>query len=150
MTGGRPIRHPTTTYDGLPVSEEPPHGATVVVASRAVDGWRYLILHRAHHGRAFEGDWAWTAPAGARFPGESVLACSRRELREETGLTDAPEPVAVDDVEWAVFKLVVEWGTPIVVDGTEHDRYDWVSLEEACAHCLPSVVADSLRLVARD
>src|SRR5258708_39914834 len=39
-----------TTWDGEPVCRERPHGATVVVASRAPQGWRYLLLHRAHHG----------------------------------------------------------------------------------------------------
>ena len=33
-----------TTWDGEPVSRERPHGATVVVASRAPQGWRYAYL----------------------------------------------------------------------------------------------------------
>jgi hypothetical protein len=73
-----------TTWDGEPVSRERPHGATVVVASRGPQGWRYLLLHRAHHaGPAREGDWAWTPPTGSLRPGEDVSACVARELREE-------------------------------------------------------------------
>lgn len=53
-----------TTWDGEPVSREAPHGATVVVASRAPQGWRYLLLHRVHHGGpAREGDWQRCQPA---------------------------------------------------------------------------------------
>ncbi len=140
---------PFTTYDGLPVSRERPHGATVVVASASPDGWRYLMLHRAHHGRDFEGEWAWTPPAGARLPSEDIAACAARELEEESGLRDTPKPVLVEDVDWAVFELVVPWGTAVAVDGVEHDRYEWVTLQEACSRCLPVIVADSLRLAAR-
>lgn len=48
---------------------------------------RLLLLHRKHNGSAYEGDWAWTTPSGARLPGELVHACAQRELAEETGLT---------------------------------------------------------------
>ena len=44
----------------------------IVVASRAPDGWRYVLLHRAHHGPEWDGDWAWTPPSGSRKPGEDV------------------------------------------------------------------------------
>jgi hypothetical protein len=45
-----------TTWDGEPISHERPHGATIVVASRSPHGWRYLLLHRAHHGPDYDGD----------------------------------------------------------------------------------------------
>jgi 8-oxo-dGTP pyrophosphatase MutT (NUDIX family) len=137
-----------TTYDGLPVSREPPHGASVVVRSPSPDGWRYLVLHRSHNGPDFEGDWAWTPPAGARFPGEDIAACATRELEEETGVRGSPVPLSVDGTDWAVFGLEVPWGTAVSIDG-EHDRYEWLALEEACGRCLPLVVAQSLRLASR-
>ena len=77
---------PFTTWDGEPGRRDRPHGATIVVASLAPSGWRYLLLHRAHRGPAWEGDWAWTPPAGSRKPDEAVTACATRELLEETGL----------------------------------------------------------------
>jgi 8-oxo-dGTP pyrophosphatase MutT (NUDIX family) len=132
-----------TTWDGEPVSRERPHGATVVVASRAPDGWRYALLHRAHRGPAWEGDWAWTPPAGARRPGEAVTACAIRELHEETGLRAVPEPVATADVGWAVFTLEVPWGTEVTADGTEHDRFEWVPFAEARRRCRPAVLAEA-------
>lgn len=138
-----------TTYDGLPVSREPPHGATVIVASKSPDGWRYLVMHRTHHGPDFEGDWAWTPPAGARLPGEDISVCAARELQEESGLCGTPKPLVVENVEWAVFELVIPWGTTVAVDGLEHDRYEWLTLEDACSRCRPPVVGDSLRLAAR-
>jgi hypothetical protein len=52
-----------TTWDGLPISAEPPFGATIVVFRCPDDGLEVLMLHRAHHGPDFAGDWAWTPPA---------------------------------------------------------------------------------------
>ena len=74
-----------TTWDGLPISDEPPFGATVVVFRVRDDRFDVRMLHRAHHGPDYTGDWAWTPPAGARLPGELVEDCARRELRETRG-----------------------------------------------------------------
>jgi 8-oxo-dGTP pyrophosphatase MutT (NUDIX family) len=134
---------PFTTWDGEPVSRDRPHGATIVVVSRAPEGWRYLLLHRAHRGPAWDGDWAWTPPAGSRKPGEDITACAARELHEETGLRAAPQPVITGDAGWAVFALEVPWGTVVAVDGTEHDRLEWVSCAEACRRCRPAALAAS-------
>jgi 8-oxo-dGTP pyrophosphatase MutT (NUDIX family) len=134
---------PFTTWDGEPVSRDRPYGATIVVASLAPSGWRYLLLHRAHHGPAWDGDWAWTPPAGSRKPGEDVTACAVRELFEETGLRATPLPVVTADVGWALFALEVPWGTSVVVDGTEHDRLGWVTSDEARRRLRPAVLASS-------
>jgi 8-oxo-dGTP pyrophosphatase MutT (NUDIX family) len=133
-----------TTWDGEPVSRDRPHGATVVVGSRAPGGWRLALLHRAHRGPAADGDWAWTPPAGSRKPGEDVTACAARELEEETGLGGLLRQVTVDETDWAVFTLEVPWGTSIVVDGTEHDRCEWVTVDEALRRCRPAAVASAL------
>jgi 8-oxo-dGTP pyrophosphatase MutT (NUDIX family) len=66
-----------------------------------------------------------------------------RELREEIGLRASPHPVATDDVDWAVFALEVPWGTKVVVDGDEHDRFEWVSFAEAHQRCRPAELAAS-------
>lgn len=136
---------PFTTWDGEPVSRDRPHGATIVVASRSPAGWRYLLLHRAHRGPAWDGDWAWTPPAGSRKPGEAVTACAVRELREETGLVASPRPVITEDIDWAVFALEVPWGTEVAVDGTEHDRFEWVTVAEVLRRSRPAVVSKSFR-----
>ncbi|SRR5712691_1332372 len=127
-----------TTWDGEPVSRDRPHGATIVVAAQSPVGWQYLLLHRAHRGPDWSGDWAWTPPAGSRKPGEDIAACAARELHEETGLRAEPRAFVTADIDWAVFGLEVPWGTAITVDGTEHDRFEWVSYAEAFGRCRPA------------
>ena len=115
----------------------------VVVASRSPDEWRYVLLHRARRGPAWDGDWAWTPPSGSRKPGEDVTACAIRELSEETGLGGQPRPVLTQDVGWAVFALEVPWGTVVTADGTEHDRLEWVSHAEVLRRCRPAAITES-------
>lgn len=43
------------TWDGLPVSKTPPHGAAIVVFKRTRGQLLYLILHRSHEGKEYEG-----------------------------------------------------------------------------------------------
>ena len=75
-----------TTWDGLPISDEWPFGATVIVYRVRFAKPEVLLLHRAHYGPDHAGDWAWTPTAASRLPGEPIDQCARRELREETGL----------------------------------------------------------------
>jgi 8-oxo-dGTP pyrophosphatase MutT (NUDIX family) len=138
-----------TTWDGEPVSREPPYGATVVVASASPQGWRYVLLHRAHHGPDWDGDWAWTPPAGSRKPGEELAACAARELLEESGLRAAPRPVLTEKVGWAVFTLEVPWGAVVTADGTEHDRFEWVTFAQATARLRPPVLAEAFLVGCR-
>jgi 8-oxo-dGTP pyrophosphatase MutT (NUDIX family) len=131
-----------TTWDGEPIARDRPHGAMIVVASQAPEGWRYVLLHRAHHGPDWDGDWAWTPPSGSRKPGEDVTACAIRELQEETGLHGSPRPVITGDVGWAVFALEIPWGTAVRADGTEHDRLEWVTYAEVCRRCRPAAIIE--------
>ena len=141
MTSG-----PTTTWDGLPVSSEPPFGASVLVWRRAEEGVEWLVLHRAHHGPEYDGDWAWGPPSGARLPGEPLEECARRELLEEAGLDTDPVPTPCGNPEWPLF--VVRADEPEIVLSPEHDAWRWLSTEEACRRCLPASVADGIRCVA--
>jgi 8-oxo-dGTP pyrophosphatase MutT (NUDIX family) len=140
-----------TTWDGLPVTDEPPFGATVVVYRVRDDGVEVLMLHRAHHGPAYTGDWAWTPPAGARLPGEPVEECAHRELREETGLALVVEPSRCGTDEWwvyladappeaAVVNLADAPPEAAVVIDAEHDRFEWLPVELASARCAPEMV----------
>jgi 8-oxo-dGTP pyrophosphatase MutT (NUDIX family) len=134
-----------TTWDGLPVSDERPHGATVVVYRWVASRLELLLLHRAHNGPAYEGDWAWTPPAGSRFPGEPVEACARRELREETGLTLDVRPTDCGTPDWHVYVAEALPGTAVsLAHDPEHDRFAWLPPDAAAARCRPEVVAEGL------
>ncbi|HEY3956888.1 MAG TPA: GNAT family N-acetyltransferase [Streptosporangiaceae bacterium] len=134
------------TWDGLPVAQDHPQGAMVVVRRAGAESGaeaEYLMLHRAHRGPGYEGDWAWTPPSGARLPGEPVLAGAARELGEEAGLTAALRPVDLSG-QWAVFAADVPAGTEARLDA-EHDRFDWLPAAQAERRCRPDVVAASFR-----
>jgi 8-oxo-dGTP pyrophosphatase MutT (NUDIX family) len=128
-----------STYDGQPIAKEKPFGACVVVYRESAEGPEFLIMHRGHDGPDYEGDWAWTPPAGARFPGEDIHACAQRELKEETGL-DLPIALAsAPDEAWAAFVAKAPPDAAIVLN-EEHDRFEWLSADAALARCQPQIV----------
>jgi 8-oxo-dGTP pyrophosphatase MutT (NUDIX family) len=128
------------TWDGERMARDNPLAATVLVRR----GEGILILHRAHEGPDYAGDWAWGPPAGARHPGEDPLACARRELLEETGLMLDLKPLPAVDEVVAVYAAEAPPDTVIQLSD-EHDAYRWVSLDVAIALCRPARVADQLR-----
>jgi 8-oxo-dGTP pyrophosphatase MutT (NUDIX family) len=138
-----------TTWDGLPISPEAPFGTSIVVYRRNQQGVEFLILHRAHDGPEYEGEWAWTPPAGARLPNEPVDECARRELLEETGLTLPIQATGLGSESWAIYSAEASADQIVTLLDAEHDRYEWVTLETALARCLPEVVGQSVEYVAR-
>lgn len=132
-----------TTWDGKPIASHPPYGATVVVYRPTIRDYEYLLLHRSHEGPDHEGDWAWTPPSGARFPGEEILECASRELMEETGLQLRVDPIQRGNEEWAVFTALLSRPARIRLS-KEHDRYEWVSLKQALAICKPARVGQGI------
>jgi 8-oxo-dGTP pyrophosphatase MutT (NUDIX family) len=135
------------TWDGLPISEELPRGASIAIWRWNGTECEWLLLHRAHEGPEYDGDWAWTPPSGARLPGESIEECARRELREEAGLDVDPIRVDGGREDWADFVAEAPADVEIRLDA-EHDRYEWLPLSAAVARCLPAVVAKQLGVVA--
>jgi 8-oxo-dGTP pyrophosphatase MutT (NUDIX family) len=125
------------------VAADKPHGAAVAVWRERGGTREWLLLHRAHHGPDYEGDWAWTSPTGARLPGEQVDDCAARELREETGLELPLTRVGGD--EWALYVAEAPPHAEVTLD-PEHDRYEWLPYEEAVDRCLPAVAAENFRL----
>jgi len=129
-----------TTYDGLPIAKDPPCGASIIVYREKPEGIEFLLLHRAHSGRDFEGEWAWAPPAGARQPDEEIQACAERELLEEVGLSLPLQRTDFGSENWCVYAAKVGHDCQILLD-QEHDRYEWVSIEEV-SKCKPEFVAD--------
>jgi 8-oxo-dGTP diphosphatase len=132
-------------HDGVPMAADPPGGAQVVVVRHTRRGPEFLVLHR--RGAPDDGDWAWTSPSGCRFPGEAIEACARRELREEAGLDLDPLPLPGAPTEWARYWVEVDAATTVALDD-EHDRYEWVDLDEALTRCLPARTAEAFDTVA--
>ena len=139
---------PTTTWDGLPISPEAPFGTSIIVYRHTQQGTEFLILHRAQDGPMDEGDWAWTPPSGARWPNEPVDECARRELMEETGLTLPIHASARGQEIWAIYHAEASIDHQVTLD-VEHDRYAWVTLEEALTRCLPTQVSEGVAFVAQ-
>ncbi len=138
-----PIQGFGSTWDGLPVARDKPYGVSILVWRDRGDR-EWLMLHRKHHGPDYAGDWAWTPPSGARLPDETVLECAERELREETGLSLRLVPTRLGSPEWHAYVARASPEVQVELDA-EHDRYEWVSLEEAAARCLPAFVGQSFR-----
>lgn len=136
-----------TTWDGLAVSHEKPFGCMIVVYQWREVGLFVLLLHRAHHGPEYKGDWAWTPPSGARQPGEAVAACARRELTEETGLALVPILTAHGSQDWAVYQVEASHDADVTLLDVEHDRYEWLLHDVALERVAPERVRRDLASV---
>jgi 8-oxo-dGTP pyrophosphatase MutT (NUDIX family) len=136
-----------TTWDGLPVARERPYACCVVVWREGTAGREFLVLHRAHFGPDFAGDWAWTPPSGARQPGEDPAAAATRELREETGLELPLARVESPNPDIALYVAEAPAAAEVALD-PEHDAHRWLPLDAAAGLCLPATVADGLRAAA--
>jgi predicted metal-dependent hydrolase len=137
----------STTWDDRPIAREKPFGCSIVVWRPGKSGREYLILHRsAAGGPDYEGEWAWTPPSGARQPGESPGEAARRELREETGLALPLMRTDLGPEQWLLYVAEAPADAVIVLDD-EHDRFRWVSAEEAERICLPPMVGSTIRAV---
>jgi 8-oxo-dGTP pyrophosphatase MutT (NUDIX family) len=81
------------------------------------------------------------------LPGEDVSSCVERELREETGLTLHCVATGFGSEEWLQYVAEAPPDAEVRLD-TEHDRFEWVRLEEAAARCTPAFVGQSFRAAA--
>ena len=108
--------------------------------------YRYLLLRAYRH---------WDFPKGLIEPGESPLAAARREVREETGLSNLDfcwgdahydtEPYADDKVARYYVALslspVIALGINPQLGGPEHHEYRWAPYEDAALMLVPRVRA---------
>ncbi|HEX3568872.1 MAG TPA: NUDIX domain-containing protein [Candidatus Saccharimonadales bacterium] len=135
----------TTTWDGLEAADEPPFGAQIIVYRGEGKLLEILLLHRAHHGPDFEGDWAWTPPSGCRFPGEAIAACAERELQEEAGLRLPMEQTDFGSAEWPLYMAAMDDRKTVYLIDPEHDKYAWMPASQAIERCEPAIVKEPLR-----
>jgi 8-oxo-dGTP pyrophosphatase MutT (NUDIX family) len=137
-----------TTWDGKAVASQPPHGASIIVYRKAGRGREFLILHRGQQGPDFSGDWAWTPPSGARYPGESMEDCAKRELQEETGLSLPISRTNIGSAEWVIYMAECSASDRVCLS-KEHDRCEWLPAADAVARCRPKMVGDSIKVAAQ-
>ena len=116
--------------------KSPPRAAGAVVFRRTERGIRILIL------RAFRN---WDFPKGLVETGEDQLQTARREVNEETGLTEIDFPFGDEFKEtlpYAANKIAryylaettehaIELPVSPELGRPEHQEYRWVTYEEA-------------------
>ncbi|MEP6526685.1 MAG: GNAT family N-acetyltransferase [Nocardioidaceae bacterium] len=131
------------TWDGLQIAAQDPRGSSVVVRRPGEAGEpSFLVLHRAANGSDYEGDWAWTSPAGARQPGEAIFPAALRELVEEAAII-SDDVWAVDlSGPWALFACDVPSDQVVDLVDVEHDRFAWLSADAASDRIFPKGIAD--------
>jgi len=140
----RPVER---TWDGEPISPDPPFGAVIVVFRLDEDEPTFLLLHRGQFGPSFDGDWAWGPPSGARYPDENIDVCAARELAEETGFTLPLTCISGGLDTWCVY--IAEQPEAMSPQlSVEHDRYTWLRLDDAVRRISPEVVRAQLTAAA--
>lgn len=109
----------------------------VYVVQPRSEGWRVLVLQRASEGTRCPN--AWETVHGHVEPGEQPPEAAVRELREETGLAATRlYNITVQSfylhklqlVEMAVVFAAFVDGSEVVT-GPEHQRSEWLSVDEA-------------------
>lgn len=104
---------------------------TAHFAIRATD-WKFLLCQRAP-GRAGEG--LWSVPGGKIEKRESWQECTRREVKEETGLRiEIPRLLAVTTAisgDWVTIWSAGYSYDPVAADSSEVSACEWVNVEQA-------------------
>lgn len=126
----------------------------VFVIDPRPDGWRILVLRRAEGTRC---TGAWEVVHGRIEEGERPEEAATRELREECALTASRlynvtcHPFYLHRfgvVQIAVvFAAFVDSAHPVVT-GEEHDRAEWLTVDEAMARLAWPRSRSSLRDIA--
>jgi predicted NUDIX family NTP pyrophosphohydrolase len=126
---------------GLLIYRHKPHGPEVLLVHPGGPFWAKKDVH------------AWSIPKGEFAAGEEPLMAARREVAEETGLTPAGTPIALQPIRHSGHKTIYAWaiegdGDPSTMTSNrfsmewpprsgrmqefpEVDRAAWFTLDEA-------------------
>jgi predicted NUDIX family NTP pyrophosphohydrolase len=127
--------------------------AGVLVYRRTSAGLEVLLAHPGGPIWAKRDEGAWTIFKGEPEPDEELLACARRELREESGLTPAERFHDLGEIKQKGGKVVRAWAVEADADPAtlqsneftlewpprsgklvpfpELDRFAWFAADEA-------------------
>ena len=117
-------------------TKAPPRAAGVVVFRRTPRGIYFLVL------RAYNN---WDFPKGLVEAGEDQLACAKRELKEETGLSGVEFPFGEEFKETLPYsgqkiaryylgeteEVQIDLPVSKELGRPEHHEYRWVTYDEA-------------------
>lgn len=114
-----------------------PYCVSAYVICKTAEGPKYLIIRRC----CTHLYGTWQMVTGGIENGETAAEAALREIYEETGLkpsrmycADAVETIYVQRRDRIVFVPVFVAfvdKTEVVLSPTEHDAYEWLSMEEA-------------------
>jgi len=130
--------------------EKTPYTACNIVVARKLDGRDQILLSRRLSG---VGMGSYTLPGGKKRDDETVKACVRRELEEETGLivTEA-WPISVRNTNRQGYPRVKSIGVKVAVRGEpqvrerhQHSAWQWYDLTH-----LPGPLFFPTQLVLKD
>ncbi len=124
--------------------------AVVVLVFR---GDRLLAMRRAPDKDAAPG--AWEALSGRLRLGEQPIDAASRETAEESGLTVRlrPRPVTAymakrNDDDMLVVAYHADSASGDVTLSAEHDRYEWMTVEQFASTCTFPLLVATARLAA--
>jgi type II secretory ATPase GspE/PulE/Tfp pilus assembly ATPase PilB-like protein/8-oxo-dGTP pyrophosphatase MutT (NUDIX family) len=125
----------------------------VYVIRRVADEWRVLVLQRADDTRCPQ---AWETVHGRIERGERPEEAALRELREETGLVaDRLYNATVQPFYlhgWGSVQLAIVFAAVVAREeirlSPEHQRYEWLSVEEAIVRFVWPRSGDALSAIA--
>jgi 8-oxo-dGTP diphosphatase len=131
------VKDDSSPQDACP-APEPAVGVGAVIFD---DNRRVLLIRRGKEPAL----GLWSVPGGRLEPGETLVACCRREVLEETGLAVEPGPIVavVERIAGGFHYVIVDFavrlaapGSPVPRPASDVSDARWVALAELGAYLL--------------